>query len=51
MKTVNYLDLIFNLENSTYCPYQKENNQMKYIKIESNHPPPIMRQLPLSIES
>ena len=28
MKTVNYLDVTLNLENSTYCPYQKENNQI-----------------------
>ena len=41
---------IFNLENSAYCPYQKENNQI-YISIESNHPPSIIKQLPLSIES
>ena len=24
MKTVNYLDVTLNLENSTYCPYQKK---------------------------
>ena len=41
---------IFNPENSAYCPYQKENNQI-YISIESNHPPSIIKQLPLSIES
>ena len=51
MKTVNYLDVTLNLENSTYRPYQKENNQKKYINIESNHPPSIINQLPLSIES
>ena len=51
MKTVNYLDVTLNLENSTYCPYQKENNQTKYINIESNHPPSIIKQLPLSTES
>ena len=32
-------------------PYQKENNQMKYLKIESNQPPTIIKQFPLSIES
>ena len=32
MKTVNYLDVILNLEHSTYHSYQKENNQLKYIK-------------------
>ena len=48
---VNYLDVTLNLENSTYRPYKKENNQIKYINIESNHPPSIIKQLPLSIES
>ena len=32
MKTVNYLDVTLDLENSTYHPYQKENNQIKYIE-------------------
>ena len=51
MKTVNHLDVTLNLENSTYRPYQKENNQIKYINTESNYPPSIIKQLPLSIES
>ena len=50
-KTVNYLDVPLNLENSTYHPYQKENNQIKYIYTESDHPPSIIKQLPISIES
>ena len=50
-KTVNYLHVTLNLENSFYCPYQKENNQIKYINTESNHPPSTIKQLPLSIES
>ena len=51
MKTVNYLDVTLNLENSSYRPYEKENNQIKYTNIESNHPSSIINQLPLSIES
>ena len=51
MKTVNYLDVTLNLENCTCRPYQKENNEIKYINIESNHPASIIKQLPLSIES
>ena len=27
-KAVHYLDVIINLENSTYLPYQTENNQI-----------------------
>ena len=48
---VNCLDVTLNLENSTYRPYQEENSQIKYINIESNHPPSIIKQLPLSIET
>ena len=51
MKMVNYLDVTLNLEDSTYRSYRKENNQIKYINIESNHPPCIIEQPPLSIES
>ena len=51
MKTVNYLDVTLNLEKSTYRPYQKQNNQIKYINTESNQPPSIIKQFPISIES
>ena len=50
-KTVNYLDVTLNRENSTCCTYQEENNQIKYIITESNHPSSITKQLPISIES
>ena len=51
MKTVNYFDVTLNLENSIYRPYKKENIQIKYINTESNHPPYIITQLAISIES
>ena len=51
MKIVNYLDVPLNLENSTYHPYQKDNNQIKYTNTESNHPASIIKQPPISIES
>ena len=50
MKTINYLDVPLNLKNSTYRPYRKENNQIKYINIDSNQPPSMIEQLPLSIK-
>ena len=51
MKKINYLDVTLNLEDSTYRHYQKQNNQIKYINTESNHPPSIIKRLPVSIES
>jgi len=49
LKIVNYLDVTFNLTNSTYYPYRKPNNEPQYINIKSNHPPNIIKQLPTSI--
>ena len=51
MKIVNYLDVTFNLNDGTYKPYTKLNNEIKYIHKNSNHPPSVIRQIPLSIES
>ena len=51
MKVVNYLDVTFNLNDRTYKPYTKPNNEIKYIHKNSNHPPSVTRQIPLSIES
>ena len=51
MKVVNYLDVTFNLNDGTYKPYTKPNNEIKYIHKNSNHPASVIRQIPLSIES
>ena len=51
IKIVNYLDITLNLNDSTYRPYHKPGNEITYIHKESNHPPNIIKQIPLSIES
>ena len=51
MKIVNYLDVTFNLSDRTYKPYTKTNNEIKYIHKNTNHPPGVIQQIPLSIES
>ena len=51
LKIVNYLDVTSNLSNATYRPFCQPNNEIAYIHKESNHPPSILRQIPLSIES
>ena len=53
LKTVDFLDVRFNLTNNTYEPYRKPNNEPVYININSNHPPPppppnILKELPKS---
>ena len=49
MKIVNYLDVTFDLTNSTCCPYRKPNDHPQYINTKSNHPPNIIKQIPASI--
>ena len=49
LKTVDFLDVSFNLPNNSYRPYKKPNNKLLYIHTSSNHPPNIIKQLPFSI--
>ena len=46
---VNYLDVTFDLQKSTYLPYRKPDNPPVYINSCSNHPPTVIKQLPKSI--
>ena len=50
LKIVDYLDVTFNLTDYFYCPFNKTNNEINYIHKQSNHPPSIIKQLPLSVE-
>ena len=45
IKVVNYLDVTFNLNDGTYRSYQKPDNIIQYIHVESNHPPNIIKQI------
>ena len=38
-KVVDFLDVTFNLKHGTYKPYQKPDNKISYINLQSNHPP------------
>ena len=51
MKVVNYLYITFNLNDGTYKPYTEPNNEIKCIHKNSNHPPSVIPQNPLSVES
>ena len=51
IKIVNYLDVSLNLNDGTYRPYHKPDNQISYVHIDSNHPSNIIKQIPLAIES
>ena len=47
---MDYLDITFNLTDSSSRPFNKTNNEVNYIHKQSNHPPSIIKQLPLSVE-
>ena len=50
LKVVNYLNVTFNLNDGSYRPYRKPNDETHHIHIKSDHPPSITKQLPRSIE-
>ena len=45
LKAVNYLDVTFNLNNGSYRPYRKPNDETHHIYVRSDHPPSITKQL------
>ena len=47
---MDYLHVTFNITGFSYCPFNKTNNEINYIHKQSNHPPSIIKQLPLSVE-
>ena len=50
MKVVDYLDITLNLNDGTFKPFRKADEETSYIHSESDHPPNIIKQLPLSVE-
>ena len=51
LKTVNYLDVTLDLNTGTYRPYNKPNSETNYVHVQSNHPPNIIKQIPISIQN
>ena len=45
LRIVNFLDVQFNLNNSTYQPYRKSDNTPVYINKKSNHPSVVLKQV------
>jgi hypothetical protein len=50
LKVVDYLDLTFNLNDGSYRPYRKPDDETSYIHVDSDHPPNIIKQVPIAIE-
>ena len=49
MKVVNFLDITLDLESELYKPYMKENHTPTYVHSQSNHPPLVLRNIPLGV--
>ena len=46
---VNFLDVTLNLPEGSFRPYQKPGNSISYVHVDSNHPPSIIRNIPLGV--
>ena len=49
LKVVDYLDVTFDLNKGIFKPYIKPNNSPLYVNAKSNHPPHVLKQIPVSI--
>ena len=45
MKIQNYLAITFNFDDDTYKHNKKPNNKTKYIHVDSDHPPSVIKQI------
>ena len=49
LKVVNFLDVQLDLDRNIYKPYIKPNDKPNYVNSQSNHPPGIIKNIPISI--
>ena len=49
LKTVQFLDVTFDLNDGSFKPFIKPNSQLKYVAKESNHPPLILKNIPEAV--
>ena len=50
LKITNFLDITLKLNDGSYRPYKKTNEETNYIHVNSDHPPSIIKEIPRSIE-
>ena len=46
MKRTDFLDISLDLHKETYAPFRKENDEIKYVRKDSNHPRTVTKQIP-----
>ena len=49
LKIVEITDVTLNLTNGKHRPYRKSNGPLLYVSTSSNHPPQIIKHIPISI--
>ena len=47
--STDFLDVTLDLQREKYYPYRKPNNKLSYINARSNHPPTIIKELPIMV--
>ena len=47
----DYLDIKFNIDKNTYEPYKKNNDNTKYLSVDSDHPDIILKGIPNIVET
>ena len=50
VKVINFLDVTFDLSRGTHKPYTKPNHVINYVNVSSNHPPSVIKNIPLSVQ-
>ena len=50
-KVVDYLDITLDLGKKEFKPYSKPGSNHQYVHTQSNHPPTVIKQIPISIQN
>ena len=48
---VNFLDVTLDLRSNIYKPYIKPNENIQYVNTSSDHPPHVIRNIPLGVNT
>ena len=50
LKVVNFLDINLDLGTGLYKPYMKDNDMPLYVNTRSNHPPSVIKSIPVGVD-
>ena len=50
IKKIDFLDVIFDLNQNIFAPYMKPGDSPKYVHMKSDHPRKIVKNIPLSVQ-